>query len=193
MKPFFKSFLILVTCLAASFPANAQRNYGGAQTDEFEVKRDKQKDVYIFGVASNLKDSVAYLTAVQVINGAVIQQGTGFLLGRSLYSNQLKYYIENQEGKAHEIPIVFYDTDKKNILKKYRKVQKTLLAQQDVFLRMLDTSDFFFQTVARDEIVDQGHIMERTHNSKQEAPQDAPQGFPQGSPQGPPPSSYGQP
>lgn len=193
MKALLKSFLIFAAVLAANIPIDAQHRSKKEEPEILQQRRDRQKSVYMFGVASNFKDSVTYLTSVQRLEGAVVQQGTGFLMGRSLYSTQLKSYIEGREGKLHEVPMLFYDTDRKKILKKYRKVQKNLLSQKDIFLRMVDAEDFRFGTVTRDVIIEQGHIMGVPYEFQQETPQGSPQGSPQEPPQGPPPSLYEQP
>ena len=55
---------------------------------------EKQEDIYMFGVATNFKDSVAYITTIQRVDSAILRRGSGLLTGRSLYSTQLKRYAE---------------------------------------------------------------------------------------------------
>lgn len=120
---------------------------------------EKQKDIYMFGVATNFKDSVAYITTIQRVDSAILRRGSGMLAGRSLYSTQLKRYAENQFGKFHEVPVIFFDTNQSKLEKKYHKVVKNIKGTGALFLRELTYSDFRFTPVSREKIIEQGHVI----------------------------------
>ncbi len=119
---------------------------------------EKKKDIYMFGVATDFIDSVAYVTTIQQIDSAILQRGTDFLLGRSLYSVQLKKYAESQLGKLHEVPALFFSTDKGKLEKKYNKVLKNIKKDTPLFLQVLSENDFRFAPVSKEQIIEQGHL-----------------------------------
>ena len=71
-------------------------------------KRPKDKNkygVYLAGVSASFTDSLVYFTDVQYLDSAAVDD-KGLLVGRALYSIQLKDYLEQKQngkkiGRAH--------------------------------------------------------------------------------------------
>ena len=97
--------------------------------DRRKDKSDKDMEmvtgkVYLFGVASQLGDSLTYLTAITELDGVDIFKKTGFLAWRSEYSTQLKQYVEGSLGNKAETCSVFYDKKKERLQKRMNKLLK---------------------------------------------------------------------
>ena len=59
----------------------------------FSMKKEKEKQVYAFGVAASFNDTIVYYTEIQMLDSVVLDK-RGFLPQRELYSYQLKNYLE---------------------------------------------------------------------------------------------------
>lgn len=112
-------------------------------------KIKKANSLYIYGIAFNPMDSVAYLTEIQPAAGAYVTKKTGFLYARNEYSQQLKSYITKLDVK-NVTTAVSYATSEKKILKKYTS-QKKKLAKDNILIKYIDTSNFKFNPVAYSE------------------------------------------
>ncbi len=77
--------------------------------------------LYAFGIASSFNDSIVYVTEVQEIDSAWINEKNKFLIGRDNYSYQLKQYFENK-GMPHRTCCICFNLKKKDIDKKYKKI-----------------------------------------------------------------------
>ena len=110
--------------------------------------------LYIFGFSASFKDSVVYVTDIQELKGAWIDNKTKFLLGRDNYSLQLRDYFTNQRQMPYRVCMVFYATNYKKaerqylkLLKKYKGTKKNpanyeihYLSQQEFKFEVIDMS-----------------------------------------------------
>jgi len=101
--------------------------------------------VYMFGFSASFKDSVIYATDIQNIEGAWIDSKTKFLLGRDLYSIQLKEYLADKLQQPGRICIVFYATKKKKAEKQFLKLMKKY--QKGYDMRYLNATEFKFEAI----------------------------------------------
>lgn len=111
------------------------------------AKGDKPADtqtVYIFGVATAFGDSVMHFTDIQEIQGVGLVKN-GFLEGRSLYSYQLKTYLENSVGLPNRTCTVFFSEKKGKLEKKYAKLKQRFQANGSISCRTLDAKTFLFE------------------------------------------------
>lgn len=106
------------------------------------------RTVFVFGLANELNDSTVYMTSIQQLDDAQLQKHTGFLLGRALYSSQLKTYL-SKLGKTHAVCVVYYSKDRKKLEKKYQKMLKEYIGEESVKLNNLLPSQFSFQSIGR--------------------------------------------
>ena len=103
-----------------------------------------QKPVYIFGYAISLLDSVVYLTDVQRLDSAFVDEKTHFLMDRVLYATQLQFHLEEYTGKKNLTCTVLFDEKKTRAEKKLSKVRKKQQALSFVRLTAMPDADFRF-------------------------------------------------
>lgn len=103
--------------------------------------------IYIFGTSASFNDSVVYITEIQILDSAWVDEKTGFLEGRSNYSNQLKSHFSGRGFDARTC-LVSFATKEKDILKKYEKMRKkfngTKKRPSNYDIRILDEEEFRF-------------------------------------------------
>lgn len=106
--------------------------------------KDKNKyGVYMTGVSASFTDSLVYFTGIQYIDSAAI--GTnGLLLDRSMYSMQLKDYIEQNQNGKNRTCFVYYNQKKKKLQKEVSKLKQRY--QKNKSILVLDVNpDFKFE------------------------------------------------
>ena len=103
--------------------------------------------IYIFGTAASFNDSIVFVTEIQVIDSAWIDDKTQFLVQREEYSNQLRSYM-NSLGYSDRTCLVSYSTKQKKILKKYATILKqfkgTSKKPKSFDFRDIDEDEFHF-------------------------------------------------
>lgn len=81
----------------------------------------KEKNVYAFGVATSFSDTVAYCTAIQVLDSVRLDKNH-FLPERELYSYQLKNYLEYDLGKPNFTCMIYFSRNRNKLEKEQSKV-----------------------------------------------------------------------
>ena len=130
LKLFLLAFLVMMTATSA------------------EAKTVKVDNLYMFGFSASFKDSVVYVTDIQNVPQARINEKK-FLLDRDQYSYQLKNYLEETLQQPGRICLVIYDIDKKKAEKKYVKLMKKYKKGYDI--QYLNETQFKFQAIERAE------------------------------------------
>lgn len=90
------------------------------------AKKSKDKNkygVYMAGVSASFTDSLVYFTDIQFLDSAQVD-GKGFLVGRSLYSVQLKDYLETKEGGKNRTCFMFFNLKKNKLQKELQKLKE---------------------------------------------------------------------
>lgn len=105
--------------------------------------KPKMTPVYMFGFSASFADSVAFQTDIQRIDSAWIDSHK-LLVDRSLYTLQLQYYVEGEEGTANTTCAVFFNTSKRKLQKTWNRVRKRYINAEGLRLRQLDTEHFRF-------------------------------------------------
>lgn len=112
--------------------------------------------LYLFGFSASFKDSVVYVTEIQELKDAWIDNKTEFLLGRDNYSYQLKEYLTEHIQQPDRVCMVFYATSKAKAEKQLAKLKRKYTPSEKkkkkkswkpYDIRMLSSSDFQFSTV----------------------------------------------
>lgn len=86
--------------------------------------KDKNKyGVYLAGVSASFTDSLVYFTGVQYLDSASVD-GKGLLVGRALYSIQLKDYLEQKQNGKNRTCFIFFSRKKKNVQKELKKMKE---------------------------------------------------------------------
>ena len=101
----------------------------------------------MFGFSASFKDSVVYVTDIQNVPQARINEKK-FLLDRDQYSYQLKNYLEETLQQPGRICLVIYDIDKKKAEKKYVKLMKKYKKGYQVLY--LNETQFRFKVIEGD-------------------------------------------
>lgn len=108
-------------------------------------KKDKEeKQAYIFGVATSLTDSIAFITEIQKVDSLMINKN-GFIDNEKEYSYQLKQYIINNQTKDEKVCAVFYDSEIKKINKEYKKVITRLKNKDKKVVQTISDKNFKFE------------------------------------------------
>ena len=140
VKKLFMSFLA-VFCLFSVY-CDAQNKF-------------VQQKIYAFGFAASFNDSVVYITDIQELDSAWVENKTGFLVGRNNYSLQLKEYLAEKRFEPNRTCIISYATKRKDIEKKYLKLKSKYTKNNDFSFQMLTSADFKFLSIAPLEVTEQ--------------------------------------
>jgi len=130
LKLFLLAFLVMMTATSA------------------EAKTVKVDNLYMFGFSASFKDSVVYVTDIQNVPQARINEKTKFLLDRDQYSYQLKNFLSETLQQTGRICLIIYDTDKKKAEKKYVKLMKKYKKGYQVLY--LNETQFRFKVIEDD-------------------------------------------
>lgn len=121
----------------------------------------KQQKVYLFGISTSFTDSLVYVTEVQEVQDAYVENNRAhFLIGRNNYSAQLRDYLAAQ-GQPHRTCITVWATSRKAAEKKRAKLiaryapalsTKKKSKKRTIYqLTHLSQADFAYTTVEPDE------------------------------------------
>lgn len=112
-------------------------------------KKQEAKTVYAFAIGTCLKDSTFYTTAICALDSAVVNDKNHFLEDRSLYSYQLKVYLDKLYKTPHTCAL-FFSTKRNKLEKQYTQLRRHYSRKvKDVRLVELPVSDFKFINVNR--------------------------------------------
>lgn len=103
---------IALTLIMAAFAIGAQ------------AKPVQPEHVYMFGFSASFKDSTIYVTDIQDIKGAWIDNKSQFLLSRDNYSYQLKEYFVEKRQQPDRVCMVFFATSQAQAEKQMKKLMK---------------------------------------------------------------------
>ncbi|MDE5571673.1 MAG: hypothetical protein K2I86_06465, partial [Prevotella sp.] len=73
-----------------------------------QAKPVQPDHVYMFGFSASFKDATIYITDIQDVKGAWIDNKSQFLLSRDNYSFQLKEYFTEKMQQPDRVCMVFY-------------------------------------------------------------------------------------
>lgn len=116
--------------------------------DEVQAKKRPVQNIYMFGFSASFSDSTVYFTDIQVLDSAWVDEKTGYLEHRNLYSQQLKDYLA-ASMQANRVCVVMYALTKKEAEKKYLKMKRIYSKNADApyDIRYLSENDFRFTRV----------------------------------------------
>lgn len=104
----------------------------------------KSFDVYAFGYATSLNDSIIYLTEIAPMPTVTLEKKTGFLVSRASYTAQLKDFA-SKIGISHPTCAIIYDKNKKKLEKKFVKVTKKFQKNKNYFIKAISSQEFTFK------------------------------------------------
>lgn len=132
--------IILLSIFATLFQTNmiASNNIGKNPDSK------KTDTVYIFGVGAAFGDTIVHFTSIIELDCIELDKKTKFLPLRSIYSLQLKAYLEGTLGLRQQTCCVIFSNSKKKISKKYYKLKKAYLENSESTLKIIGENDFTF-------------------------------------------------
>ena len=95
-----------------------------------QAKRVQVPKVYMFGFAASFTDTIVHFTNVQELDTVWMESKNRFLLGRDLYSRQLRDFLNTQQKQSRTC-VVFYDTKRSKLEKKYLKMKRLYTQSKD--------------------------------------------------------------
>lgn len=105
--------------------------------------------MYMFGFSASFTDSTLYITDIQDVHGASFDTKTKFLIGRDLYSSQMKEFLAEKKGEPNRICLVIFATTMKKAEKKFQNLKKKYAGKDGIIygLRYLKSDEFKFEAV----------------------------------------------
>lgn len=118
---------------------------------EASAKRKMLPKTYMFGFSASFRDSTVYFTNVQAVDSVWVETKGDMLLGRNVYSYQLKNYM-NGLGMPHRTCVVMFAEKRKDAEKKLMKLKHkyTGKAKNQYDVKVLTDTDFSFHPVSID-------------------------------------------
>ena len=112
--------------------------------------------MYMFGFAASFNDTIVYFTNVMPVDSVWIESRNKFLLGRSVYSHQLRNYLAINKKMPSRTCIILYNKDKAKLEKKLLKMKRLYMypkkGKQQFDVRFLEDAEFRFKAVDMSEV-----------------------------------------
>ncbi len=109
--------------------------------------RDRQQSIYMFAYGTSFNDSTIYLSTVEVVKNATLEQKTNFLNNRLSYSNAFKQFLDVKYSGIHTTA-VFFNVKREKLEKMYLKIRRNTQKSRAMRLVEVSTSDFRFPVLA---------------------------------------------
>lgn len=109
--------------------------------------RDRQQSIYMFAYGTSFNDSTIYLSTVEVVKNATLEQKTNFLNNRLSYSNAFKQFLDVKYSGIHTTT-VFFNVKREKLEKMYLKIRRNTQKSRTMRLVEVPASDFRFPVLA---------------------------------------------
>ncbi len=106
--------------------------------------KNKEKQVYAFGIAASFNDSVVYCTEIQVLDSAELDKN-GFLPKREQYTYQLKNHLEYEMKKPDYTCMIYFSESKGKLEKEAAKVKGKYKKGNGQVLQTVSSAEFTFK------------------------------------------------
>lgn len=110
-----------------------------------DKKQGTRQNVYIYGVAMSMQDSVVYVTDELVLNNVMLLKKTNFLDNRPEYAAQLAKHMA-EKGERNRVCSVTFAKTVKALDKKYVK-QMAKFRKQGFLVKSIGQGEFRFVPV----------------------------------------------
>lgn len=111
------------------------------------LARDRQQSIYMFAYGTSFNDSTIYLSTVEVVKNATLEQKTNFLNNRLSYSNAFKQFLDVKYNGIHTTA-VFFNVKREKLEKMYLKIRRNTQKSRTMRLVEVPASDFRFPVLA---------------------------------------------
>lgn len=109
--------------------------------------RDRQQSIYMFAYGTSFNDSTIYLSTVEVVKNATLEQKTNFLNNRLSYSNAFKQFLDVKYSGIHTTA-VFFNVKREKLEKMYLKIRRNTQKSKEMRLVEVPVSDFRFPVLS---------------------------------------------
>lgn len=109
--------------------------------------RDRQQSIYMFAYGTSFNDSTIYLSTVEVVKNATLEQKTNFLNNRLSYSNAFKQFLDVKYSGIHT-SAVFFNVKREKLEKMYLKIRRNTQKSKAMRLVEVPVSDFRFPVLS---------------------------------------------
>mgnify|MGYP004475589841 FL=1 len=109
--------------------------------------RDRQQSIYMFAYGTSFNDSTIYLSTVEVVKNATLEQKTNFLNNRLSYSNAFKQFLDVKYSGIHTTA-VFFNVKREKLEKMYLKIRRNTQKNKAMRLVEVPVSDFRFPVLS---------------------------------------------
>lgn len=109
--------------------------------------RDRQQSIYMFAYGTSFNDTTIYLSTVEVVKNATLEQKTNFLNNRLSYSNAFKQFLDVKYSGIHTTA-VFFNVKREKLEKMYLKIRRNTQKSRAMRLVEVPASDFRFPVLA---------------------------------------------
>lgn len=109
--------------------------------------RNRQQSIYMFAYGTSFNDSTIYLSTVEVVKNATLEQKTNFLNNRLSYSNAFKQFLDVKYSGIHTTA-VFFNVKREKLEKMYLKIRRNTQKSRTMRLVEVPASDFRFPVLA---------------------------------------------
>lgn len=109
--------------------------------------RDRQQSIYMFAYGTSFNDSTIYLSTVEVVKNATLEQKTNFLNNRLSYSNAFKQFLDVKYSGIYTTA-VFFNVKREKLEKMYLKIRRNAQKSRTMRLVEVPASDFRFPVLA---------------------------------------------
>lgn len=109
--------------------------------------RNRQQSIYMFAYGTSFNDSTIYLSTVEVVKNATLEQKTNFLNNRLSYSNAFKQFLDVKYSGIHTTA-VFFNVKREKLEKMYLKIRRNTQKGRTMRLVEVPASDFRFPVLA---------------------------------------------
>ena len=144
---YFKSKMAVIIILMIAFA------FGKANAKHVVVPK-----MYMFGFAASFNDTIVHFTNVMEVDSVWIESKNNFLLGRSLYSHQLRNYLSASQQLSLRTCIVMYGDNRTKLEKKLLKMKKLYTMFKDgklhFHVRFLEDTEFHFLRLRYEDVAD---------------------------------------
>lgn len=110
----------------------------------FIGKKNKEKEVYAFGVAASFSDTLVYYTDIQLLDSVHLDKN-GFLYRREVYSTQLQEYIYYQLAHENYTCMTYFSDNKEKLQKRLDKTLKMYKKSGNLSIHHIPLTDFKFK------------------------------------------------
>ena len=101
----------------------------------------------MFAYGTSFNDSTIYLSTVEVVKNATLEQKTNFLINRLSYSNAFKQFLDVKYSGIHTTA-VFFNVKREKLEKMYLKIRRNTQKSRTMRLVEVPASDFRFPVLA---------------------------------------------